>query len=130
MKSVSIFSDPESMAKKIANYWFKQATQAAKKQRIFTVVLSGGSTAKALYPILANPHWKNSIPWKSVHIFFADERCVPPNNEESNYKGALENFINHVSIPEKNIHRIRGEENPRRESLRYSEVIQKHFALK
>lgn len=130
MKPISIFSDPESMAKEIANCWCKQAQQATKKQCVFTVVLSGGSTAKVLYPMLADPKWRNSIPWESVHIFFADERCVPPNSEESNYKIVYDHLLDHILIPEENIHRIQGEDNPEKESLRYAKEIQSHLALR
>ena len=118
------------MAKEIAHCLRKNAQYAESAQRIFTIVLSGGNTAKILYPIFAEPEWKNSIPWKSVHIFFADERCVPPDYEESNYKTVCDLFVNHISIPEANIHRILGEKNPQKESLRYAKEIQNHLALR
>jgi 6-phosphogluconolactonase len=130
MKPVSIFLDPESMAREMASSWCTQAQQAKKKQCVFTVVLSGGSTAKALYPMLADPQWGNSIPWESVHIFFADERCVSPDNEESNCKMVYDHLLDHISIPEENIHRIKGEDNPEKESLRYANEIQSHLALR
>ena len=130
MKSVHIFSDAEAMAEEIASGLYEQAKRAAEKQLTFSVVLSGGSTALVLYGRLAEPKWRDRIPWKSVHIFFADERCVPPNNEESNYKIVCDHFINQISIPEANVHRIRGEENPEKESLRYAKDIQSHLALR
>ena len=130
MKSVGIFPDAKAMAEEIAHGLCEKANRAAENQLVFSVVLSGGSTAPALYGKLAEPQWKNRIPWESVHIFFADERCVAPICDESNYKIIREHLLNHISIPKENIHRIRGEENPEKESLRYSKEIQAHLALR
>ena len=118
------------IAEEIARYWCERAKRNKKDQLIFTVVLSGGNTATRLYGKLAEPKWRDQIPWESVHIFFADERCVPTSNDESNYKIICDHFINHISIPETNVHRIRGEENPQKESLRYAKDIQNHLALR
>lgn len=130
MDPVCVFSDSDTMAGEIARCFEKQTRQAANNQQVFSVVLSGGGTAPVLYKKLAEPEWRNRICWESVHIFFADERCVPPDHEESNYRIICESFVNHVSIPKTNIHRIRGEDNPQKESLRYAKEIQKHLALR
>ncbi|MBC8284086.1 MAG: 6-phosphogluconolactonase [Nitrospinae bacterium] len=130
MKTVQIFSDAEAMAKEIAYNWHEQAKRAAESQLVFSVVLSGGSTAPALYGKLAEPEWRDRIPWKSVHIFFADERCVAPISDESNYKIIYDHLFRHISIPKENIHRIRGEENPDKEALRYGKDIIGHQALR
>tara|TARA_B100001123_G_C15086823_1_gene937979 strand:+ start:296 stop:1027 length:732 start_codon:yes stop_codon:yes gene_type:complete len=130
MKSVHIFSDTTAMAEEIAHGLYEQSKRAAEKQHVFSIVLSGGSTATALYGILALPKWRDRIPWKSIHIFFADERCVPPNNTESNYKIICDHLINKISIPKANIHRIQGEENPEKESLRYAKEIKNHSTLR
>jgi len=130
MKSVRIFSDSEAMAEEMARCWCEQARQAASDHRVFSVTLSGGNTDPALYGKLAEPKWRDRTPWESVHIFFADERCVPPDHEESNYKIICNYLLNHISIPEANIHRMRGEEDPVEESLRYTEDIQNHLVLR
>lgn len=130
MKSVHIFSDTEAMAEEIARSLCEQSKRAKEKQHVFSLVLSGGGTATALYGILALPKWRNHIQWKSIHIFFADERCVPPNNEESNYKIIYDHLLNKIPIPKTNIHRIKGEENPEKESLRYAKEIKNHLVLR
>ena len=130
MKSLRLFPDSEALAQELARCWHDQTKQAVENQQEFSVVISGGSTAPILYGKLAEPEWHNRIPWNCVHIFFADERCIPPDNEESNYKNIYDNLLRHISIPEENIHRIKGEEDPEKEAFRYSREIQHHLDLK
>ncbi|MBT5470449.1 MAG: 6-phosphogluconolactonase [Nitrospina sp.] len=130
MESLRIFSDHEAMAEEMARCFCEQARQAESNQHLYSVALSGGSQDPVLYGQLAKPEWRDRIPWGSVHIFFADERCVPPDDEESNFKIVSHFLLNHISIPEKNIHRMRGEENPKDEAKRYADDIRKHFASK
>ena len=130
MKSIRVFSSPESMAEEIARHWCEKAKQNAKEELVFTVVLSGGNTASLLYSKLAQPEWRDQIPWETIHIFFADERCVPPNNYESNYKNIYDILLKYISIPEKNIHRIKGEKNPEKEAPRYANEINDHLSLR
>ena len=125
-----VFPDIEAMAQEIARCWHEQATNAVNKNRVFSVVLSGGKTAPLIYGKLAEPKWRKRIPWEAVHIFFADERCVAPNNEESNYKIIYDHLLIKIPIPKENVHRIRGEENPENEAIRYTQDIQKHLALR
>jgi len=96
----------------------------------FSVVLSGGSHDPALYGRLTEPKWRDSIPWGLVHIFFADERCVPPDDNESNYKTICGHLLNLIPIPEKNIHRMQGEGDSVEESVRYAEEIQNYLMLR
>jgi 6-phosphogluconolactonase len=130
MKSMCVFPDIEAMAQEIARCWHEQATKAANKKRVFSVVLSGGKTAPLIYGKLAGPEWRNRIPWEAVHIFFADERCVAPNNEESNYKIIYDHLLIQIPIPKENVHRIRGEKDPEKEAIRYTKNIQNHLVLR
>lgn len=79
---------------------------------MFTIALAGGSTPKPVYERLASADSAGSIDWSRVHVFFSDERCVPPDDTQSNYRMAREAVLSRVPIPERNIHRIRGEEPP------------------
>jgi 6-phosphogluconolactonase len=79
---------------------------------------------------MASPSWVNKIPWKVVHIFWADERCVLPESQESNYQIISRVFLNHVPIPAENVHRIKGEEEPESESIRYEREIKDHMILR
>ena len=130
MKSVRVFSNAKEMAKEIARCWCEQAQQAAEDQRAFSVVVSGGSAGPALYGGAAAPEWRNRIPWEWVHIFWADERCVPPEHEESNYRIVSGFLLDYIAIPDENVHRIRGEEDPAKESARYAKEIQDHQELR
>tara|TARA_B100000315_G_scaffold191972_1_gene182341 strand:+ start:861 stop:1598 length:738 start_codon:yes stop_codon:yes gene_type:complete len=130
MRSVQIFPRPENMAQAIARSWCEQAQQAADNHRPFSVVVSGGSTGPVIYGGVAAPEWKNRIPWEWVHIFWADERCVPSEHEESNYRIISGFLLDHIAIPERNVHRIRGEEDPAKESARYAKEIQDHQELR
>ncbi len=130
MKSVRLFSDPETMAEEIALQWQESASLAEKEERIFSVVLSGGSTAERIYRKLAEQGYAERIPWQAVHLFWADERCVSPESEESNYGNCRRFLLNHIPIPKENTHRIRGEDDPAWESARYEREIQNHMALR
>ena len=85
MESVHLFSNFEAMAEKIALEWQDRACQAEKEGDIFSVVLSGGNTASHIYRRLANKNFADKIPWHLVHFFWADERCVPPESDQSNF---------------------------------------------
>jgi 6-phosphogluconolactonase len=74
---------------------------------VFSVALSGGSTPRRLYELLATPVF--SIPWESIHLFQVDERCVPPEHPESNYRMLYEVMLSHAPIPEANFHRMAAE---------------------
>ena len=108
MKPVRVFADSEAVAEEIARRWHHGAELAIKAKGVYSVVLSGGTTASKVYHRLASSLWTNKISWDIVHIFWADERCVSPESEESNYQTICRAFLNHVPIPEKNVLRIKG----------------------
>ncbi len=130
MKSVCVFPDSEKLAEEIARSWLEQARQAVNNCGTFSAVLSGGRHDPALYARLSEPKWRDYIPWGAVYIFFADERCVPPDDNESNYKTICNHLLNHIPIPEKNIHRMQGESDPVEESFRYAEEIRNYSMLR
>ena len=118
MQSVNVFSNSEEMAEEIARRWQHGSKVATKVKRVFSVILSGGATPLKVYKKVASPLWINKIPWDAVHIFWTDERCVPLESKESNYQTICRAFLNHVPIPKKNVHRIKGEEEPEAEVRR------------
>jgi 6-phosphogluconolactonase len=89
-----------------------------------TIALSGGSTPKLLFKILAE-QYKTQVPWEFAHFFWGDERCVPPHDPESNFGVASSVFLEKINIPAENIHRMKGEEDPESEARRYSDEIVK-----
>ncbi|TKG95996.1 6-phosphogluconolactonase [Puteibacter caeruleilacunae] len=88
----------------------------------YHIALSGGSTPKLLFEILAKEHIED-VDWTKVHFWWGDERCVEPNDDESNFKWVDELLFNHINIPDENIHRILGETNPLAEAQRYADEI-------
>jgi 6-phosphogluconolactonase len=97
---VKIFSSPMELARGAAEYFVARAPR--------TVALSGGSTPRLLYQLLAD---EKQVPWPEIHFFWSDERHVPPDHPDSNYRMTNEALLSHVPVPQNNIHRIPGE-NP------------------
>ncbi len=122
-KSVRIFSTVE----KLSLYFAKTLSENVSKtpgDHFFSLALSGGSTPKVVFEFIAL-NFKNRINWHKVIIFWGDERCVSPESDESNYKMASDSLLNRIPIPDTNIFRIKGEEDPDAETKRYSEIVNK-----
>lgn len=105
-KSISIktiWPDALQLAHAAAHMIVVESNKAVQEKGIFTLALSGGSTPKMLFQLLAQAPYKNNIPWKNVVVAFGDERFVAPTHEDSNYKMAMDNLLSHVPIPKKNI---------------------------
>jgi 6-phosphogluconolactonase len=92
------------------------------------VVLSGGSTPRALYARLTRPPFRESIRWDRVLFFFGDERCVPPDHDRSNYRMARETLFDPLKIPAARVLRMKGEANPARAARDYENAIRRRFA--
>lgn len=95
-----------------------------KPGEYFSLAISGGSTPKAIFKIITEKY-RSKIDWSRVRLFWSDERCVGPDDEESNYRMTKEYLIKNINIPELNIFRIKGENNPSEEARKYSETIKK-----
>jgi len=119
---IKIFTTPAELAEAFAVDLVNLIKKAENKQSPVMVALSGGNTPKLLFSVLADKYAK-SVRWGYIHFFWVDERCVPPDDPESNYGMTSSLLLNKIIIPEKNIHRIRGEDDPEKEALRYSEEI-------
>lgn len=121
-----ICNDPGILNAEAARRFASLARESVESQGLFTVALSGGTTPRALYSLIAEPDFE--IPWESVHLFFSDERCVPPDDPTSNFRMANEALISRVSIPRENIHRMRGELAPERAAEEYNELLVTFFS--
>ncbi|MFS4468071.1 6-phosphogluconolactonase [Maribacter sp. 2210JD10-5] len=91
-------------------------------REVVHIALSGGSTPKIVFDELAT-NFQEDIDWSNVHLYWGDERCVPPTDNQSNYKMTVEHLLSKIDIPEENIHRIKGENSPEYEAERYSEIL-------
>ncbi len=121
-KIVKIFPDPYALAKEFAEEMSCMIEESVQKDRPFSVALSGGSTPEILFTLLSENYAK-SVSWQFVHVFWVDERCVSPDDQESNYGMTWRKLLCNIDIPATNIHRIKGEENPESEVTRYSDEI-------
>jgi 6-phosphogluconolactonase len=112
---VHISPDPATLAAEAARRFVEAASAAIAARGRFVVALSGGSTPKALFQLLATAPYRDEIDWSRVHIAWGDERCVSPDDDQSNYKMAHDALLAHVPVPAAQIHRIPAE-NPDHEA--------------
>src|SRR2546422_7897838 len=101
-----VYRDPEELVLKAARLFARLADQYVLGCGRFTVALSGGSTPRAMYALLAAEPFLDTVPWSSIYFFWGDERCVPPDHPESNYRMAYETLLSKVPVPRQNIFRI------------------------
>jgi len=106
------FGSPEELARAAAGQWLRQLASLAVPN--YYAALSGGRIARQFLADVARGAQNRKISLLPVHFFWADERCVPPDHPESNYRLAFEQLLRPTSIPQEHIHRIRGEEPPAR----------------
>lgn len=117
--NVRTFENPTKTAQAFGDYLMKAVEQSEGN---FHCALSGGSTPKILFDYLAEKY-PNSALWDRVHFYWGDERCVPPTDSESNYKMTKEHLLDKIDIPDENVHRVLGENDPLTEANRYSHEL-------
>jgi 6-phosphogluconolactonase len=125
---VVILEDAEAVARAAAARFVELAEKAIAARGRFSVALAGGSTPKRMYQLLARDEFKESIDWAAVHVFFGDERAVPPTDADSNYRMADEALLSRVAIPARNVHRIMGEGDAIANARLYEDELQTYFA--
>jgi 6-phosphogluconolactonase len=124
---IVILPEPQTLAHEAARRFVALSREAAGSRGRFSVALSGGSTPGKLYRLLAEEPYRDQIPWMEVHLFWGDERCVPPGEPGSNFALAEETLISRAPIPTDNVHRVRGELEPGRAAWAYEQELQGFF---
>ncbi len=117
--SVEKFSSPAEVASRLAEEIVRRIVASANSEKPFSLALSGGSTPELLYSFLFD-EFADSVPWEFVHLFWCDERCVPPEHADSNYGMIRKLLIEKTGLSSSNIHRMKGEEDPVFEAMRYA----------
>jgi 6-phosphogluconolactonase len=125
---LQIAPDSDALCGIAAQEFARAAESAIRDRGRFTVALSGGNTPRALYALLA-AEYKDKIPWSKTHIFFGDERSVPPDHPESNFRMANEALLSKISIPAGNVHRVRTELGPEAAAEDYDRQLRQEFSL-
>lgn len=122
---IKIFENISELAKAFCDELMKMS----KSKENFCIALSGGTTPKIIFQALAEDY-NSKINWNKIHLFWGDERCVLPEDDQSNYGMTKKYLLDFIDIPEKNVHRIFGENDPGSEAERYSEEIKKKVIIK
>lgn len=111
MRHIQISPSPAELYRHAAAEFLRLANEATQARGVFHVALSGGSTPRGLFTLLATDEsFKQAMPWSRIQFWWSDERHVPPDDPDSNFKMANDALLSHVPIPQANIHRIRSEE--------------------
>jgi 6-phosphogluconolactonase len=119
-----LYETPEELAEASARDFAARTQETIDERGRFAVALAGGSTPKATYEVLARDY-ANELDWSRVHVFFGDERTVPPDHEDSNYRMAYETLLSHVPVG--SVHRMRGELPPDEAAAAYEEELRAFF---
>jgi len=126
---LEVLSDAQRLAHAAADRFVSLASAAIAERGCFTVALAGGSTPEPAYALLAEPPRARDIDWARVDVFWGDERSVPPDHPDSNYRMARRVLLDHVPVPEENVHRIRGELPPEDAAAAYRLELQEHLGV-
>jgi 6-phosphogluconolactonase len=122
---LEIAESAQAAANACASWLLEELRDVVSASSYATIAISGGSTPKMMFDTFA----RISFPWQKVHMFWVDERCVPPDDSQSNFKLANDSFLKPASVPVENIHRILGEIEPGQAAARYVSEIREFFRL-
>lgn len=130
-REVRILADSATIARRAAKELINAASAAVKEKGSFSIALAGGSTPKTLYGLLVNdPEFRGQVPWEKTKIFFGDERHVPPDNSDSNFRMANEAMLTKAPLKAEQVNRIKGEYPDVEKAAReYEQVLRSAFGL-
>jgi 6-phosphogluconolactonase len=126
-RKIEVLSDLEALSFRAASIFVNASRSSMASKKRFVVAVSGGTTPRRLYALLGSETYRDQVDWQHVHFFWADERCVPKEDEASNFKMASDTLLSRVALPDKNIHRIKGEEAPDQAARDYEEEMKRFF---
>ena len=124
---VRVYDTAEEVAQAAARQFVELATHAATERGRFAVALAGGNTPLRMYELLAGDQFLNRVDWSKIHLFFGDERCVPHDHQDSNYRMVYEALISLVDIPASSVHPINGEGEPATNAVLYEMELREFF---
>ena len=124
---VSVFDDLQALSHSAAELFQLLSRRAIAAKGSFVVALSGGTTPRCLYTLLGSAAYLDTIEWRRIHLFWADERCVPSDHPESNYRLVRETLLKNISPPASNVHKIQGEADPDEAARIYEQDIKAFY---
>lgn len=124
-------ADGTALSHRVADHLLTQVIAAVEKRGKARVAISGGNTPKALFTLLADPSepYRERMPWSALNLYWVDERCVPPDHPESNFRMTRESLLEKVPLPAEQVFRMEGELNPEEAAARYEATIRNTFRL-
>ena len=124
---VRIFPDMQALSRAAADLFLSLSRKAVSARGRFAAALSGGTTPRTLYALLAGKPYCDQVEWERIHLFWADERCVPRGHPDSNFGLVHELLLSRIAIPEENVHRIKGEDGAARAAEVYERDLRTFF---
>jgi len=124
-----VYDTPERVAQAAAEVFAKYAVDAVNERGVARIAISGGSTPKRMFALLAAEPFLSQVPWSKLFLYWVDERCVGPDDAESNYRMTRESLLSKVPLPAENIFRMEGELPPEEAASRYEAVLRNSFKL-
>ena len=125
--NLHISKDTASLNRYFADWLVSYVKEVLEKQDRFTIALSGGTTPRQFYQLLASEEYQSKIAWKKMHFFWGDERCVPLSDERSNTRLAMEELLNHVPVVKEHVHPIRTDSEPEKSASDYEKLLHSCF---
>jgi 6-phosphogluconolactonase len=126
-----VLPTPAATARAAARFFSDVASKAATDRGVARIAISGGMTPKSMFELLADPAepFLKQVPWDRIELYWVDERCVPPDDPESNYRMTKEALLSKMPLPAERVHRMEGELEPEVAAARYESVIRNTFKL-
>ena len=124
---IQVVANAAALAQSAAQLFVETAQKNITEQGRFTVALSGGSTPKAMFMLLAQRPYCDAVDWSQTFVFWGDERCVPPDHPDSNYRMTNEALLSHLPVPAQNIFRMEGEKEPAQAAQAYADKLRQFF---
>jgi 6-phosphogluconolactonase len=126
-----VVPDAAALAAEAAERFTQAAEKAVAERGRTRIAISGGSTPKVAFQLLADASqpWRSRTPWDKLELFWVDERCVPPDHADSNYRMTREAMLDHVPLRPEQVHRMEGELEPQMAASRYESLLRNSFKL-
>jgi 6-phosphogluconolactonase len=126
-KKIHVYPNKEKLVIATAERIVYLIEHAIQENGLCNIALAGGNTPREVYTKLAANSCRDRVDWNGLHLFWGDERMVPPDHQDSNFRMVQQTLLEHINIPDGNVHRIRGENTPEKASEEYAQLLHNSF---